>query len=503
MIIKIGNTHSTIAIERSDYSANPQFNLKQGLRELLSVYAENYKHSTAYSTFKYKCIECAHELETSGPYSRCINCGSQHITKGKRKWDGRIAFISWQMKFLTGFLPTVVEFLNENNYTVELVDERENAFEPPAEFVKSLPTWDIRPFMLESLSKILYNHEELYFPRGIYKAATNAGKNSFIAALQLTLNTKSLLLVHRKELFTQAYEFLTECGIEVSRYGGGHKELGHFTLAMVRTLKNGLSTIEVKQHLKGVSTLFVDECHRASAKEYRTVIDSTNAYARFFVSGTPLSSSNDVSNMEIIGRSGTVFDEVVNDFLIEKGYSQKVVVEVESYPNYLMGDESYEQQKLDSTSNLDKISKIREICARDNDEQILIIVEELSHMRLLYESLAGISKTVDFVHGSDDSRAEKLEKFNSKSINVLISTMIIKEGVNIHSINRGINAFGGKSTITLLQTIGRVLRSDGENDVCYWTEFEDHGRNTNKHFKERIKILENENFQIIYKKVTQ
>ncbi len=73
-------------------------------------------------------------------------------------------------------------------------------------------------------------------------------------------------------------------------------------------------------------------------------------------------------------------------------------------------------------------SKIREQC--------LIIVNETTHGKIVLDMLEGQGITVDFTHGemTKTHRQSVLDRLDEGSLNVLIATSILDEGVDISGI---------------------------------------------------------------------
>ena len=464
----------------------------------MRVHADGYENTVKYKTKTYTCTNCKDKETTEKAKFKCIHCGGS-VTY-VRHWDGKISYIDRQNKFLTGFLPLIISYIESHSVEYELVDNRNNKIEIPDDVVVDLQVWDVRKFMISDLH--IYLKSELggiSFPRGIYKAATNAGKNSFMASIALTLRVNTLVIVHRDYLFKQAYEFFTSVGLEVSRYGSGKKELGSFTIAMVQTMSNRSNDINMINYLKSVKCLMVDECHRASAKSYKKIFANTDAYVRLFVSGTPLHEYSDTKNMDIIGQSGVILSEVTNKFLIDKGYSQKPTVLMYSYDHNPLDSDDYYQQLEKSKYSMEKIQIIRSIIESNPEKQVLIIVEFIEHGQFIYDQISDMECIVEFAHGDDEHKSDRFDRAKSQASNVLISSLIIETGVNIPTFNIGINMFGGKSRTRVKQCIGRLVRHDGINDDCIWVDFIDKHSKLSEHTSKRETIYEDEGFEIIYK----
>ncbi len=401
--------------------------------------------------------------------------------------------------FKTGFLSSVVQRLSDIGCEVVKRDQRNNKFEIlPEEVVHTLPTGDLRERQIEVVDTIFSDSNNL---RGIVDAATNFGKNWIIAATVKTVLPKSkvVITIHRQELFVQLYEFLTECGIEVSRYGTYGKtrytELGDVTLAMYKTLLVDIQTTEVLSHLKGVGTLLVDEAHRATSKEYYGVLSNIDAYAVFYLSGTPFTGV-DQHDLNIVGDSGEVLIKVTNQDLVEDGVSQKPIVTFKKITQSSMPIFNYQDELLDLMYSQERLNWMKEIINNSLDSNTLISVRTKDHGEYLLVELSKLDTVVEFVQSNDPERLQKVKSFKDGITKVLITTEILKEGVNLPLIHNYINAAEGKSIVWLKQFLGRALRHDGINETVNVFDFVDMGRYTKPHSDERLSIYKNEGFDI-------
>jgi superfamily II DNA or RNA helicase len=401
--------------------------------------------------------------------------------------------------FKTGFLSSVVQRLSDIGCEVIKRDQRNNKFEIlPGEVVHELPTGNLRDRQESALDVIFSDSNDL---RGIVDAATNFGKNWVIAAATKTVLPKSkvLITIHRQELFVQLYEFLTECGIEVSRYGTyGNKrytEIGHVTLAMYKTLGVDMQKTEVLAHLKSVGTLLVDEAHRATSKEYYEVLSNVDAYSVFYFSGTPFTGV-DQHDLNMVGDSGEVKVKITNQDLIDDGVSQKPLVTFKTITQSSMPIFTYQDELLELMYSQERLNYMKSIINESLDSNTLISVRTKDHGEYLLVELSKLATVVEFVQSNDPERASKVKSFKDGITKVLITTEILKEGVNLPLIHNYINAAEGKSVVWLKQFLGRALRHDGINETVNVYDFIDMGRYTKAHSDERLRIYTAEGFDI-------
>lgn len=456
-----------------------KINIMQQLRDYLKVKVKGYEHTQAYKN---------------------------------RVWDGYKPFITPKGNFATGFLPMVCKFLDDLGVQIEILDKRRN-LPKFGEVVEMLPNGYELTGKFSHQSELVakcdnwleIQGQKLYYPRGIIDAATNAGKNSICASLYLTMGKpKTLFLIHSADIFKQAVEFFSSC-FEVTQVNTKKMDFGNFTVAMVKTLyKRSKESLNIAKELKRYELLICDECHRSSADEYSKLLQKVDAGARIFVSGTPLENEDKVKNMIIIGLSGRVLGKVTNQEMIDKGVSQRPIVKFLYNSTPIARELDYDSEEKEVIQrSLTQAENILNLCIERRELGKLGVISfiDIEHGEFLQKYLNDSGKlgVVEIVHGKDRGRAKKIEAFKEGKIDVLVSSMILKEGLNIPNIHYLIRAEGGKSVITSKQFVGRAIRDDKENTTVEIIDFY-HGSNSkycSEHSMKRLKTYKKEGFEII------
>ena len=129
---------------------------------------------------------------------------------------------------------------------------------------------------------------------------------------------------------------------------------------------------------------------------------------------------------------------------------------------------------VESDERLDVIAQICEKETNSNNT-VLILVEHIDHGQFIEEALEHLHKRVFFTNGtlSSERRQELLDNLKSGDIDVLISTAVLDEGVDVSGINAVIYARGGKSVRKLLQGLGRGLRKKEDGSKLRFYDFID------------------------------
>ncbi len=417
--------------------------------------------------------------------------------------SGIHSFLSKKNAFKTGFLPFVYSNLTAAGYQVLLQDQRKNRFEISQEEIFTvIPEGELRARQVDATHKSFDpDFKDILWYRGILHAATNFGKNWQICALVKTVLPKSkvVVTVHRKELFNQLYDFLTANHVPVHRYGTyknkTYKELGHVTLIMPTTIEPETDTVKVKTFMQDVGVLIVDECHRAAASNYYKLLFGIDAFAVWYLSGTPFT-NNIEHDMNMVGDSSLVIAKISNSDLISDGVSQKPVV----YFYRVKGVDlslNFNDEKQNIIQCPYRLEVMKQVILNKIDDIYLISVATKEHGYYLLKHLITLPTTVDFIYSGDPQRTEKLNAYKVGDIKVLITTEVLKEGVNLPLIRTLINAAWGKSIVWVKQFVGRVLRSDDTNKQCTIIDFIDMGMHTRAHSLDRYAIYKKENFEII------
>lgn len=250
--------------------------------------------------------------------------------------------------------------------------------------------------------------------------------------------------------------------------------------------------------------ILVSNCHHSSSNTwYETLNKFTNASIRLGLTGT-VDKENKINEYKLYSCTGTIINKISNDYLIKNGYSAKpecLLFEVTS-PE-LEGEIYSEAYQLGIVESDERLDLIYQICKKETDSNynVLILVEHIDHGEFIKEVLKPleVNKTVVFTNGQldSDSRTGALDDLRNGKVDVLISTSILDEGVDVSNINAVIYARGMKSTRKLLQGIGRGLRKKSDGSKLRFYDFID---NTHSalltHSLGRYKTLKSEGFNI-------
>lgn len=423
--------------------------------------------------------------------------------------DGYRYFINDKLEFATGFYPMVYAFLKEQEVNIEVIDERTNVPKfKQGEFDYTLPMYKepAAPHQVRMINSLNREVGGIYFPSGIWNCATNARKTATLAMLVRNIEApRVLFLVHSEELFKQHYKFYSQL-FHVERITSKTTKIGdaEFTMAMPKTLLNrAKASMTIARDLKTkFNIVVVDECHRLGGKEYSRVMQKIGAAMRLGMSGSALATDNDIHNMVIIGLTSNIVCKVSKDELMTAGISQRPTVTYYLNPATIQTNDYDTEYNGLIKYNVQRAELIADIVAERKHKKILINFLEIEHGQtmldalLAHPQLQGVS--VAMIHGNDPDRDQKLQDYIDSEITVMLSSIIMQEGLNVPDIGVLIYAQGGKAEVALNQWSGRTERHDGVNATTEIVDIWDTGKYTQKHSNERRLFWTNEKFDIKY-----
>lgn len=471
---------------------------------MLEIKVSNIKtHISGESSKDYEVMK---ELEQF--FSVKVNGAKFSKAYQNKVWDGYKYFYSIKNRLiLTGLLPEVLRYLNnrtKGSYPYVIEDFRVNLPKFTSIISDSIGHFTLRPYQLEAVYKANNSiDDELYFPRGIISGATNAGKSVIFSSILAHLDgVKALLFIHNKTIFDQLYTDLSRLFGKVGIVNADNCTFEDITVCMEQTVLSKLKKNDsfVLDNMQGYNTVIVDECHRAGSDSYQKVLSNIDAGARFFFSGTALENEDTVKNVNIMGQSGVVLHTISNNDLIDLGVSRKPTVRIYPNPTPVIKYPSYdEEQKYVVEESEERLNLMLDLIEERLDKYILISCTKIEHGLKIYKALQKKFPQVRsaFIHGKSADRQYRLEDFKQGKLEILITSMIVKEGANIPIIDTLIYASGGKSVISLKQIVGRPLRAKEGHSGVEVIDFYDSGKWVEDHSLKRIETYEREKFEVI------
>ena len=343
---------------------------------------------------------------------------------------------------------------------------------------------------------------------GVLWAATNSGKTEISIAVLKALNLNALFLVKGKDLLEQTYRrFQARLGEkDVGIISSSTWDERKFTIASADTLarrlvpsRNRKDTKVIRRQeqvadlLRSQQVVVIDECHTAASAGLWNVVRFCTASYRFGLSGTPFK-RGDNQDLKLIALTGDIIYKISNKEMIEDGVSTPtdiIMVDID-YPTIARYAEYRDVYDAGITHNDFRNEVIGKLIKKHYDEgkNIVVMIKEIAHGEILSEILAKeVFLPHLFIHGSTpiERRTEILKDFQEGLVNILITSVILDQGIDIPNIDVLILAGGGASKIKSLQRIGRGLRINEGKENLLVIDFADRThRYLAKHSYERL-----------------
>lgn len=431
------------------------------------------------------------------------------------KWgDGYTYFFTKGCQFATGFLPSILGVAASMGLKVTIEDNRKNV----PEFIAGDWNWKMpEGFSLAKHQKKLIGSVQhyteipdlpiapIYFPRGIWKAATNSRKTAAAGSLLKQVeNPCAIMLVDSYELLVQHYAFYKKMFPGKGTVGfitSGKQRYGSIlTIAMVKTLYNRIKkSVTVQRDVwNKFNILIIDEGHGFTGKEAVYVINHINAGLRLLMSGTPLDGANRVASLRLVGMFGNILHHVSKRYLMDRGFS--LIPNIKMYLNPTDSDVfGYDAEFAKVVLESEELAElVADIICKYRKRKVMIAFFEHRHGELLYDTFCAryptLAHLADMVHGEDRNRADKIQNYIDNKIRILFTSTILQQGINIADMEVGINCIAEKSAVTLSQFIGRMERLDGVNDTFIWIDFWHKGKYMSKHSRKRLQLYRKEDY---------
>lgn len=460
----------------------------------------------------------------------------------RKKWDGKKRFFDYKTQtFPIGLLPYVMRAGTDRS--IQVVDKR--VFSTINMSPLTLNTIDIyapeRAYQLKTIEMCL-EHKNC-----LIEAATNAGKTAIFSGLVKKVHpAPTLILTHSKLLLDQIVGFIEQyTGFECGFITASDIKIRPVTVAMIKTLKNRLTVEqEVAVFFESLQCVIHDEVHHSQAKQFSTILEACQAPYRWGFSGT-VPPEKDFNGVLVRQYFGPVVFKISNDELIELKISAKPKIHVYEMAVDVNMRAAYAQARTDTddlrakneveekagrqkkkpdtyydhyfikrafdividrgvVNNPERNEKVLEILQKNPQKSTLVVVDYIAHGALIEKMLLESNVDVRFISGDSvhpsgvaEHREQALTDFKAGKLQVLVSTSIVDEGLDISRIEVLVLLAGKKSRRQLLQRIGRSLRrKEGENAVAIYDFCDLGNKHLLKHSRERLAIYKAEKFEV-------
>lgn len=405
------------------------------------------------------------------------------------RWDGKVPFFTLAGATYINILPGIIEYLYNENFEIELIDNRSYVrsfnFDPVAEDSFSNILWPekhqfagqpivLRDYQVEAINAFLENAQ------GINVLPTSSGKTIICAALSERVGKfgRSIVVVPNKSLVIQTEEDYKNMGLDVGVYFGDRKELGHRhtictwqSLDVISKRSQEPGYITPEEFLEGVVAMIIDECHGAGAAALQKFLTGPAAMVpiRWGMTGTmPLEQFDKISiNVSL----GEVFNTLRTKDLQDKGVLSNCQVHIHQWQDYREFPD-YHAENLYITNDPKRIKYLSDfVKGLSQKGNTLILVNKLATGRQLEKLIPDST----FIYGEIKvaDRNKEYKEIADVDNKLLIATFgVAAVGINVPRLFNIVLFEVGKSYIRVLQSIGRGLRTAKDKqfvdiyDVC-------------------------------------
>lgn len=432
-------------------------------------------------------------------------------------WDGKVRLFNTFTKLLyAGLVPHVIAFAQQRDYTFEcgpgVASQEKPTEDAVVDFFKALNLPKDKTPRDYQLRAFLHAARNL---RAMMISPTASGKSLIIYTILSWFDTLNcLVVVPTKGLVTQMRGDFIEYGCDPRDIsiimGGESKDVK--TRIVITTWQ---SVYEMpKKWFARYGAIFGDEAHLFKAKSLEKIMGHlTECPVRIGTTGT-LDGSK-VNKLVLEGMFGPVIQVERTSSLMAKGQvaSLKVRCTVFEYSDIikrqLSQNKSYQDELDFLCSYIPRNEFIVKFVKSLKGNTLVLFNYVDKHGKPLYEmfkkATEGTDRKVFLVYGGTDAeQRESVRQIveNEKDAIIVASYGTFSTGVNIRNLHNAVAASPTKSIVRLLQSIGRILRLGSNKDGAVWYDLADdltwksRVNHTLKHFAERIKIYNEQNFDV-------
>lgn len=434
-------------------------------------------------------------------------------------WSGDVKMYNRATKRIyAGLLPAIEQFAKDREYDVII--------ENPIPEGNPLSLDDVNDFLdtldiPEKFKRLDYQIEAMQAAinsrRRTMVSPTASGKSFMIYSILRYFAERTLIIVPNTGLIHQMADDFADYGYkgEVHKvYSGQEKDT---TLDITISTWQSLVKMPV-EWFHQFKVVICDEVHGAKAKQLTSIMEKCEvADVRLGFTGTL---DGTVTNKVIIeGLFGAVKQVVETHELMSRGVVADLAIKciILQYPDdmrkHFAKNSDYPQELDYIVTNSARNKFIRDLSTRLSGNTLVIYNYVDKHGQVLYDAISkevGDTRPVYFVHGGvkgEDRNQIRKEIEEADNAIIVASYKTFSTGINIKNLQNLIIASPTKARITLLQSIGRILRKHEQKtqavlydigDDLSWKSRKNH---TIRHLLERIKIYNSQKFNYQIRKV--
>lgn len=340
--------------------------------------------------------------------------------------------------------------------------------------------------------------------RGVLESPTGTGKTVLeMGVLSMWPESRVLVLMHSADIRSQTIKEFRQHGFDAGKLGEDCRITVSTRQALVEKARNdagddlGFNLVK-EQHvelLHGLGVVIVDECHLWGGLDgqYATILNNTNAPVRLGMTGTLPKGGEQRLALEaalgpVVGR--VTYDEAKGADLLAPVELRLVAVPYRAQINQERGYDAIRRAGLVENRQRNALIVQEAQAQVKAGGRVLVFVEEVDHVDALLDLADVLGLPMEWVDGSKKGklRDSLLEDMKAGRISCAVSTKVWREGINIPGLTGVILAQGGKAELSVLQAIGRGLRTAPGKDKAVVVDFLDPYHHLAQHTVQRLGV---------------
>jgi superfamily II DNA or RNA helicase len=432
------------------------------------------------------------------------------------RWNGKFNFFTSGNRTYCAFILEIAEELKNRGYKIKVKNNRRNFnidFDRVDKNLFEQYGWIIADHQLKAINSVLETKE------GIIKVGTGGGKTLITAVLSHTFlnkNLRTIIIVPTKDLIKQTKREIEQFGMDVGAYYADEKTVDR--PIVVSTWQSlGLN----KKLLTSFDAVMVDECHGSQANTLFNLLSNQGKNIPIRIGLTGTLPDGDCSLMKIFATLGPVRATVKSRFLIDSGwlaelnflmvrYMEDFTEEWEYFKKHPIEESDkdisyseftqhklfpeYQNEKSFLDNNEDRLENIAYIVNNLTEEygNTFILVNTIKFGKKLAKMLGDGAFFID--SGIKDRTAIYDEFAVRDGLKGIATYKLASTGLDIPRIFNLICVDGGKSSIKIIQSIGRGLRKAKDKNSVNALDIHSNTKFSMRHARKRKKIYKKEEY---------
>ena len=351
-----------------------------------------------------------------------------------------------------------------------------------------MPNLSLRDYQKEALQKVVESFDQ-NINKQLIVMPTGAGKTILFLAVSQHFKEKTLILAHRGELLSQAYDKFKKFhpNASVSIYRGTNRDLNsQVIISSIQTCSQKKRLLDLKE--AGFKILIIDEAHHATSTSYKTVIKELgffDAPEKLLIGVTATPKRADKKSLKEVFQKITYnisIDKLINEKYLSPVVGRRILTNFSikgvgtSMGDFAVGQLSEAVNTAQRNSFI--VLKWQQ---HANSRKGIVFCANVQHCKDLAETFKKNNITAAAVWGNmkKTTRRGKLKEFSKGKITVLLSCSLLTEGYDEPTVTCIVMARPTKSKSLFQQMVGRGLRIDGNNSKkdCLVLDFNDKHHN--------------------------